>query len=305
MAEQDWLAQRFEQNRRHLRAVAYRMLGSLTEADDAVQETWLRLSRSETDLIENIDGWLTTVVGRVSLDMLRSRKSRQEEPLDSYLPDPVISLEAQTDPEREVLITDSVGIALLVVLDTLAPPERLAFVLHEMFAVPFNEIASILTCSSVAARQLASRARRKVRAAAPIPDVDLGRQREIVDAFLAAVRNRDFEGLLAVLDPDVVLRSERIPTEVTVLHGGQAVGQSALLFSQMAQSVQPILVNGNAGFISWRPDGRPFSVLAFTIRQNKIAEIDVFGDPDRLRRLDLAILNNLDSPSSNAKLVEL
>lgn len=295
MAEHDWLTQRFEQNRRHLRAVAYRMLGSLTEADDAVQETWLRLSRSETDLIENIDGWLTTVVGRVSLDMLRSRKSRQEESLDSHLPDPVISLEGQPDPEREVLIADSVGIALLVVLNKLAPPERLAFVLHEMFAVPFNEIASILTCSPDAARQVASRARRKVRAKTPVPDVDLGRQREIVDAFLAAVRNRDFEGLLAVLDPDVVLRSERTAPTVTVLHGAQAVGQSALLFSQMAESVRPVLVNGTAGFISLRPDGRLFSVLAFAMKNGRIAEVDVFGDPDRLRALDLAILNHLSS----------
>lgn len=290
MADQAWLAQRFEEKRRHLRAVAYRMLSSLSEVDDAVQEAWLRLSRSDADRIENIGGWLTTVVGRVCLDLLRSRKSRQEESLDQHLPDPVLSREDQIDPEREALISDSVGLALLVVLETLTPPERLAFVLHDMFAVPFNEIATILACSPTAARQFASRARRRIRGANPNPDADVRGQRKVVDAFLAAVRNRDFEGLLAVLDPDVVRRSDHLPPAIRVIHGAKAVAESALMFSRIAQSVQPVLVNGTAGFISRRADGQPFSVMAFTIRRGRIAEIDVFTDPERLRRLDLTIL---------------
>ncbi len=208
MNDREWLAQRFEEKRRHLRAVAYRMLGSLSEADDAVQEAWLRLNRSETSAIENLDGWLTTVIGRVCLDVLRSRKSRREEPLDTQVPDVIVSREDGMDPEREALIADSVGLALLVVLETLAPPERLAFVLHDMFAVPFEEIAPVVGCSPVAARQLASRARRRVRGAAPVPDVDLEQQRKIVNAFFAAARGGDFDALVAVLDPDVVVRSD-------------------------------------------------------------------------------------------------
>ena len=291
MPEQDWLAQRFEENRRQLRAVAYRMLGSLSEADDAVQEAWLRFSRSDTDRIKNIGGWLTTVVGRVCLDMLRSRKARQEESLDMHVPVPVLNREDRINPEREVLIANSVGLALLVVLETLTPPERLSFVLHDLFAVSFNEIASILACTPTAARQFASRARRRIRGADPIPDSNASGQREVVDAFLAAVRNRDVEGLVAVLHPDVILRSDRIPLAMRVMHGARAVGESALMFSRMAQTVQPILLNGTGGFISWRADGQPFSVMAFTIKRGRITEIDVLTDPERLRRLDLAILN--------------
>jgi RNA polymerase sigma factor (sigma-70 family) len=286
--EKDWLAGRFEENRRHLRAVAYRMLGSLSEADDAVQDAWLRLNRSDATSIENLGGWLTTVIGRVCLDMLRSRKSRREESLDARMPDLILSREDRIDPEREALIADSVGLALLVVLETLAPPERLAFVLHDMFAVPFDEIASIVGCSPVAARQLASRARRRVQGAAPFPDADLNRQREVVDAFLAAVRGGNFEALLEVLDPDVVRRADRLPE----IRGARAVAESAVTFSRLAVSVQPVLVNGVAGFVSWKPDGQPFSVMAFTVKHGRIAEIDVITDPERLRRLDLTILNN-------------
>lgn len=266
MTEQNWFADRFEENGRRLRAVAYRMLGSLSEADDAVQEAWLRLSRSDAQNIENLGGWLTTVVGRVCLDMLRSRKSRHEEPLDGpggepRVPDPILSRVVsggdQPNPEQEALVADSVGLALLVVLETLTPPERLAFVLHDMFAVPFDEIASILGCSPEAARQHASRARRRVRGAAPSPDSDLRQQRKVVDAFLAAVRAGDFAGLLKVLDPDVVRRSDRLPE----IRGARAVAESAASFSRMAQSVQPVLVNGAPGFVAWLPGGQPFAVM--------------------------------------------
>lgn len=268
------------------------MLGSLGEADDAVQEAWLRLSRSDAEGIENLGGWLTTVRGRVCLDMLRSRKSRREESLDERLPDFILSREDRIDPEQETLIADSVGLALLVVLETLAPHERLAFVLHDMFAVPFEEIASIVGCSPVAARQLASRARRRVRGAAPIPDVDLTRQRSVVDAFLAAVRGGDFEGLVAVLDPDVMLRSDHIPGEVKEIRGARTVAEHAIMFSRQAESAHPVLVNGAAGIVSWRPDGQPFSVMSFTVRGNKIVEIDVLRDPDRLSRLDWTIFKD-------------
>ncbi len=288
----DWLAHKFEENRAHLRAVAYRMLGSLGEADDAVQEAWLRLNRSDGKDIENLSGWLTTVIGRVCLDLLRSRKSRREESLDGRLPDLILSRDDQIDPEREALIADSVGLALLVVLETLAPHERLAFVLHDMFAVPFEEIASIVGCSEVAARQLASRARRRVRGANPTPDVDLYQQRKVVDAFLAAVRGGDFEALLEVLDPDVVLRSDHIPGELKVIQGARTVAGQALLFSRLAGSVQPVLVNGAAGIVSWLPDGQPFSVMGFIVRNNRVVEIDVLRDPARLRRLDLTGLKD-------------
>jgi RNA polymerase sigma factor (sigma-70 family) len=291
MDKRNWLAQKFDENRRHLRAVAYRMLGSLSEADDAVQEAWLRLNRSEAAAIKNLDAWLTTVIGRVCLDMLRSRQSRREDSLDAHMPDPILSREDAIDPEREALIADSVGIALFVVLETLAPPERLAFVLHDMFAVPFEEIASIVGCSRVAARQLASRARRRVRGAAPVPDVDLKRQRKVVDAFVAAARGGDFDALLAVLDPDVVLRSDRGPGAFRVIRGARAVADQARVFSRLAGSVQPALVNGAAGIVSWLPGGQPLSVMGFTIKSGKIVEIDVLGDPDRLRRLDLTVLN--------------
>ncbi len=295
MHEHEWLAERFEENRTHLRAVAYRMLGSLSEADDAVQEAWLRLSRSDTSGVENLGGWLTTVVARLCLDMLRSRKSRREEPLGVHVPDPIVSSKDGIDPEHEALLADSVGLALLVVLETLAPAERLAFVLHDMFAVPFNEIASIVGRSPTAARQLASRARRRVQEARTIPDADLTRQREVVDAFLAAARRGDFDALLAVLDPDVVLKADRgavPPGASREVRGARAVAEGALTFSKLVQLAQPALVNGVAGIVSWLPGGRPFSVMGFTVRHGKIVEIDVLADPARLDQLDLAILNN-------------
>ncbi len=295
MHEHEWLAERFEENRPNLRAVAYRMLGSLSEADDAVQEAWLRLSRSDTSGVENLGGWLTTVVARLCLDMLRSRKSRREEPLGVHVPDPIVSSKDGIDPEHEALLADSVGLALLVVLETLAPAERLAFVLHDMFAVPFNEIASIVGRSPTAARQLASRARRRVQEARTIPDADLTRQREVVDAFLAAARRGDFDALLAVLDPDVVLKADRgavPPGASREVRGARAVAEGALTFSKLVQLAQPALVNGVAGIVSWLPGGRPFSVMGFTVRHGKIVEIDVLADPARLDQLDLAILNN-------------
>lgn len=285
----DWLTQKFEMSRPHLRAVAYRMLGSLSEADDAVQEAWLRLNRSEARMIDNLDGWLTTVIGRVCLDVLRSRNARREEPLDTHVPDLIVSREDGIDPEHEALIADSVGIALLVVLETLAPPERLAFVLHDMFAVPFEEIASIVGCSSVAARQFASRARRKVRGATTFPDVDLKQQRKVVDAFLAAVWGGDFDALVAVLDPDIVIRTDQGP--VRKIRGARSVAEKAMMFSHLVQWVQPVLVNGIAGLLSWLPDGQAFSVMSFIVRGDSIAEIDVVRDPNRLLRLDLTALN--------------
>lgn len=287
MNEKDWLAQRFEENRRHLRAVAYRMLGSLNEADDAVQETWLRLSRSDATSIENLGGWLTTVTGRVCLDMLRSRKSRGEESLDARAPEFILSREDQPDPERETLFADSVGLALLIVLETLTPPERLAFVLHDMFAVPFEEIAAIVGSTPAAARQMASRARRRVRGNAPVPDVDPRRQRKVVDAFITAVRGGNLEALLQVLDPDVVLRSDYGTPAARELHGAKAVAGSAVTFSRIAATAQPVLVNGLAGIVSW-VGKEPFSIMAFTVKRDKIVAIDVLTDPAELRRLDLA-----------------
>ncbi len=300
MNEHDWLAERFEENRTHLRAVAYRVLGSLSEADDAVQETWLRLSRSDTSGVENLSGWLTTVVARVCLDMLRSRKSRREEPLGAHLPEPVVSREGGTDPEHEALLADSVGLALLVVLETLAPAERLAFVLHDMFAVPFDEIAPIVGRSPTAARQLASRARRRVQATAMVPDADLTPQREIVDAFLAASREGDFDALLALLDPDVVLRTDHAalyasasrqskgaPKLAPEVHGAAAVADT---FSGRARFAQPALVNGAAGAV-WAPGGRPRVVFGFMVRRGKIVAIDILADPASLRQLDLAVLD--------------
>ncbi|MGH3785916.1 MAG: sigma-70 family RNA polymerase sigma factor [Pseudonocardiaceae bacterium] len=300
MDEHDWLAQRFEANRTHLRTVAYRMLGSLSEADDAVQEAWLRLRRSGTTGVENLGGWLTTVVARVSLDMLRSRRSRREEPLDAHLPDPIASRADGIDPEHEALLADSVGPALLVVLDTLAPAERLAFVLHDMFAVPFDEIAPIVGRSPAAARQLASRARRRVQGAAPVPDADLTRQKEVVDAFLAASRGGDFDALVAVLDPDVVLRADR--AAVHAAGSSEARGAPALsrevsgaaavadAFSGRARAAQPALVNGVVGAV-WAPGGRRRAVIGFTITRGKIVAIDIHADPERLGQLDLEILN--------------
>ena len=264
MNDRDWLAQKFEEKRRHLRAVGYRMLGSLSEAEDAVQEAWLRLNRSDAAAIENLDGWLTTVVARVCLDMLRSRKSRREESVSSHMPDPVVSRE--DDPENQALLADSVGLALLVVLETLAPVERLAFVLHDMFAVPFDEIAPIVGRSPTATRQLASRARRRVRGVISAPDSDPFRQREAVDAFVAASRDGDFEALLAVLDPDVVVRIDggaKTPRASRVLRGPRAVATQAVTVSRLVLTVQPVLVNGAAGIVSWLPGGRPLSVMGF------------------------------------------
>ncbi len=294
MDQHDWLAERFEADRTHVQAVAYRMLGSVAEADDAVQETWLRLSRSDTSGVENLTGWLTTVVGRVCLDMLRSRRSRREDSLDTHMPDPIISREDDVDPENEALMADSVGLALLVVLETLAPAERLAFVLHDMFAVPFDEIAPMVGRSPTAARQLASRARRRVQGAAPVPDTDLTRQREVVDAFFAAARDGDFDGLVAVLDPDVVVRSDGgvlRPDASQVVRGAEAVAAQALRFARLSPFVRPAIVNGVAGVVV-APRGRPFSVMAFTVRDGKIVEIDALADPERLSQLDLAVLDD-------------
>ena len=294
MNENDWLAERFEENRTRLRAVAYRILGSLSEADDAVQESWLRLSRSDASGIENLGGWLTTVVARVCLNMLRSRKSRREEPLDVHLPDPIISRADAVQPEHAALLADSVGLALFVVLETLAPDERLAFVLHDMFAVPFDEIAPIVGRSPMAARQLASRARRRVKGSAPVPDANLARQREVVDAFLAAARAGDFDALLAVLDPDVVRHADHrveAPGRLRVLRGARAVAEGALVLSRIPD-VRPAIVNGAAGLVGLDHAGRLVSVVGFTVTGGKIVEIDVFLDPARLRRLDLSGLDN-------------
>jgi RNA polymerase sigma factor (sigma-70 family) len=287
--ERDQLADRFEANRSHLRAVAYRMLGSVSEADDAVQESWLRLSRSKTAELENLRAWLTTVVARVSLDMLRSRKSRREEPLGPHLPEPIVSREDGVDPEHEALLADSVGLALLVVLEALTPAERLAFVLHDMFAVPFDEIAPIVGRSPTAARQLASRARRRVRAA-PAPDVDLARQREVVDAFLAAARDGAFDALVALLDPDVVMRVDRDSGAPREFRGALSVAEQVLTFARGAQFARPALINGAAGFVV-APRGRPVAVAGFTVAGGRIVAMDVLADPARLRELDLTVLD--------------
>jgi RNA polymerase sigma-70 factor (ECF subfamily) len=292
MTETDFLADQFEANRPHLRAVAYRMLGSLNEADDAVQEAWLRLSRSDASEIDNLGAWLTTVVGRVSLDMLRSRRSRREEPFDVYMPEPIVSRVDEIDPEHEALLADSVGLALLVVLETLSPAERLAFVLHDMFAVPFDEIGPMVGRSPTAARKLASRARQRVQGAAPTPDSDLAEQRRVVDAFFAAARDGNFEELVAVLDPDVVSRSDggkRRGASVEI-RGAEAVATRAMSFARLAPYVRPALVNGAAGVVV-APGGRPFAVIGFTVTGGRIVEIDALADPERLQQLDLTILD--------------
>jgi RNA polymerase sigma factor (sigma-70 family) len=291
MDEHEWLAERFEENRTHLRAVAYRMLGSTSEADDAVQEAWLRLSRSGTSGVENLGGWLTTVVGRVCLDILRSRDSRREEPLGVHRPEPILTPEDGGDPEHEALLGDSVGLALLVVLETLAPAERIAFVLHDMFDLPFDEIAPIVGRSPAAARQLASRARRRVQGAATVPDADLTRQREVVDAFLAASRGGDFDALLAVLDPDVVLRADRAAVRMGASREVRGAAAVADTFSGRARVARPALVNGAVGLV-WAQSGRPRVVFGFTIARGKIVEIDLVADPERLRQLDLAVLDD-------------
>jgi RNA polymerase sigma-70 factor (ECF subfamily) len=291
MDEHEWLVEQFEANRTHLRAVAYRMLGSLSEADDAVQESWLRLSRSDTNGVENLGGWLTTVVARICLDMLRSRNSRREEPLEASVPEPITIREGEIDPEQEALLADSVGLALLVVLDTLNPAERLVFVLHDVFAMPFDEIAPIVERSPTATRQLASRARRQVRGAATVKDADLTYQREVVDAFLAASREGSFDALLAVLDPDVVFRHDRtsVPTGASrEVRGAPAVARQ---FSGRAQGARPALVNGSVGIVVAR-HGRLFLLLNLTITRGKIVEINVVADPARLQKLDLAVLDN-------------
>jgi RNA polymerase sigma-70 factor (ECF subfamily) len=293
MDDNEWLARQFDGNRVHLRSVAYKMLGSLTEADDAVQETWLRLSRTDTAEIENLTGWLTTVTARVCLNMLRSRQSRREESLSVHLPDPIVSNEKGVDPEHQALLADSVGLALLVVLETLTPAERLAFVLHDMFAMPFEDIAPIVDRSPAAARQLASRARRRVQGSAPSPDADLSRQREVVDAFLAAAQAGDFDALLAVLDPDVVLRADRGAAAAAALEevqGARAVAERALTFARFAQYGRVALVNGAIGVITTR-NGEPFAVMGVTVAGGRIVELDVLADPERLRPLDLAVLD--------------
>jgi RNA polymerase sigma factor (sigma-70 family) len=293
MDERDWLADRFEEHRPHLRAVAYRMLGSLAEADDAVQDAWLRLSRAGAGEVENLGGWLTTIVARICLNMLRSRATRREEPLDAHLPDPVISPEGSLQPEEEALLADSVGLALLVVLDSLSPAERLAFVLHAMFDLPFDEIAPMVGRSPTAARQLASRARRRVKGAEiPAPDPDLARQRDVVDAFFRAARGGDFDGLVALLDPDVVLRSDfgaGRPAAARVTHGAAAVAGQALIAALPTAQLHPALVNGAAGVVV-TVRGRPFAVLGFTVTDGKIVEIDAIADPDRVRRIAAAVL---------------
>jgi len=288
MDERDWLAERFEEHRTRLRAVAYRMLGSLTDADDAVQEAWLRLSRSDADQIEDLGAWLTTVVSRLSLNMLRSRRSRREEPLGVHLPEPIVDRADGTDPEHEALLADSVGLALLVVLDTLSPAERLAFVLHDMFAVPFDDIARIVDRSPAATRQLASRARRRVQGERAVPDADLTTQREVLDAFLAAGRNGDFDALLAVLDPDVVLRAD-FPEGAREVRGAEVVARQAMGYARLDLDVTPALINGAVGAVT-RLGGQLFSVGGFTVRGGRIVAIDILADPDRLARVDLTYL---------------
>jgi RNA polymerase sigma factor (sigma-70 family) len=294
MSQQQWMAEQFEEQRPHLRAVAYRMLGSLSEAEDAVQDAWLRLSRADASEVENMRAWLTTIVGRVALNMLRARRTRREQPLEAHLPDPILQPADSTDPEQEALLADSVGLALLVVLETLTPAERLAFVLHDMFAVPFDEIAAIVERSPEATRQLASRARRRVRGAASVPDVDLNAQWEVIEAFLAAARKGDFDALLTVLDPDIVLRVDGGRTGLTKhVQGAEAVAAQAQLWARVDLTMHRVLVNGAAGIVSFLR-GRPFAVGTGTIRNGRIVELDFLVDPERLAQLDLTMLS--DSP---------
>ncbi len=291
MAESDRLIEGFEENRTRLRAVAYRMLGSFAEADDAVQEAWLRLTKSDSREVDNLGAWLTTIVARICLNVLRTRRTRREEPLEAQLPDPIISDGDRTSPEDEALLADSVGLALQVVLDTLTPAERLAFVLHDMFDLPFDDIAPIVGRSSTSARQLASRARRRVRGAdVPTPDPDVGRQREVVDAFFAAARRGDFDALVGVLDPDIVERVDAGPARPDItrlVRGASVVAGRAIMFDQPSARLRPVLVNGAAGVVV-TVDGEPFAVMAFTVSGGRIVEIDVLADPERLNRLDVA-----------------
>jgi RNA polymerase sigma-70 factor (ECF subfamily) len=289
MSDQAWVNEQFEEHRPHLRAVAYRMLGSLSDADDALQESWLRVSRSDASVVENIGGWFTTIVARVALNMLRSRKAKREESLETRMPDPIVSTGDGADPEHEALVADAVGLALLVVLETLAPAERVAFVLHDMFAVPFDEIAAITGRSPAAARQLASRARRRVQDRAPVPDADLTSQRVVVDAFSAAAREGDFDALMAVLDPDIVLRSDggaARPEDSAVVRGARAVAERAVLWATLTPHARPALVNGAVGAVV-APAGRPSAVMAFTVAGGRIVEIDILSDPVRLEGLGL------------------
>jgi RNA polymerase sigma factor (sigma-70 family) len=293
MAEADWLAARFEEQRPHLRAVAYRMLGSFAEADDAVQNSWLRLSAADTADVGNLAGWLTTVVSRECLNILRSRRGRREEPLTNATARPPAGAQRASDPEAEALLADSVGPALMVVLDTLAPAERLAFVLHDIFAVPFGEIAPILDRSPAATRQLASRARRRVHGAAPPEHVDRARQRRVVEAFLAALRDGDFDALVTLLDPDVLLLDDSagLPGGAALMHGAQAVGGYALNFSRHARVVYPALVDGAVG-LAIVPRGRLAGALGFTVTNGKVTEIEMISDPEHLRHVDLAALDD-------------
>ncbi len=292
MDQQEWLAQQFEDHRPRLRAVAYRMLGSLSEADDAVQDAWVRLSRADTSEVENLAGWLTTIVARVALNMLRARKTRREQPFDVHMPDPIIDSADGTNPEHEALLADSVGLALLVVLETLTPAERLAFVLHDMFAVPFEEIAPIVDRSPEATRQLASRARRRVRGTPTVPDADLNAQWEVVEAFLAAARKGDFDALVAVLDPDAVLRADGGLTGLSQqVQGAETIASQALLWSRVHLTMRRALINGAAGIVAFL-HGRPFSIAAVTVKNGKIVEIDFLADPQRIARLDLEVLDD-------------
>jgi RNA polymerase sigma-70 factor (ECF subfamily) len=290
MDERDWLADRFEEHQPRLRAVAFRMLGSASEADDAVQEAWIRLNRSDAGEIDNLEAWLVTVVGRVALNMLRSRQTRREVPFDVRVPEPIVDRADGVDPEHAALLADSVGLALLVVLETLTPPEQLAFVLHDIFAVPFEEIAPIVERSPEATRQLASRARRRIRPERTLPDADPASQRAVVDAFLAAAREGNFERLIAVLDPEVVLRADLGPAGGWQEHrGATAIASQAMRYREA--NIRPALINGVAGIVAFR-DGQPFSIGAFTVRNGRIVGIDFFADPERLRRLDLTILDD-------------
>ena len=289
------LAGQFEEHRPHVRAVAYRMLGSVSEAEDAVQEAWIRFSRTDVSGVDNLRGWLTTVVARVCLDMLRTRASRREDPLDMHVPDPIVTrafARGDEGPEADAMLADSVGLALLVVLEKLEPAERLAFVLHDVFGMTFEEIAPIVDRSLVATRQLASRARRRVQGQAPTSDTDLRAQRRVVDAFLAAVRDGDFEALVAVLDPEIVLRADGGAAKgmSRLVRGPQAVAAQAAAFSKLGLSSQVVLVNGNIGVVSHLPDGRLLSVIGFTIAGGKVVEMDILADPDRLSRLDLSAI---------------
>jgi len=291
MDERDWLAERFQAHRPRLRAVAYRMLGSVSEADDAVQETWIRLSRSAAGEIDNLEAWLVTAVGRVALNMLRARKTRREEPLDAHLPDPIVDRADGSDPEHEALLADSVGVALFVVLETLTPAERLAYVLHDMFSVPFDEIGAILDRSPDAARQLASRGRRRIRDANTTPDADTAAQQEVVKAFLAAARDGDFDALVAVLDPDVVRRTDWGSGILVEVRGAEAVARRAMTASRFDLDVRPALINGAAGWVSLR-DGQLFAVVALTLRNGRITTMDILLDRARLARVDLTDLDS-------------